>query len=118
MENAEGFLEKSNYKFRSGDISGAITEYTGALELNSNYLQAYHNRGLSKLEQRNFRSAIENFTISIRLNPSTSRSYCCRSQARYELGDFNGSIEDLNNYMIKRKNCTVYFYSLPYQYSL
>jgi tetratricopeptide (TPR) repeat protein len=55
---------------RAGDLAGAITAYTRAIELDRKYADAYNNRGVAYLSQKDFTAAVADFTRSIELAPS------------------------------------------------
>ncbi len=48
-QTAKSYFEIGYEKFKQGDLKGAIQDYTKAIELNPQYAEVYHNRGLTKL---------------------------------------------------------------------
>jgi poly(3-hydroxybutyrate) depolymerase/Tfp pilus assembly protein PilF len=54
----------------SGDLAGAIAAYTKAIQLDSKYSDAYNNRGVAYLSQKNYDAAAADFSRSIELLPS------------------------------------------------
>lgn len=55
---------------REGDIAGAISAYSRAIELDRKYADAYNNRGVAYLIQKDYIAALADFTRSIELAPS------------------------------------------------
>ena len=55
---------------REGDIPGAISAYSRAIELDRKYADAYNNRGVAYLIQKDYTAALADFTRSIELAPS------------------------------------------------
>ena len=66
--------------------------------LESNYNQArnYYERGLAKMQSKDYQGAIADFTEAIRLKPDNVDSYSHRGYAKTELKDFKGAITDYN----------------------
>ena len=46
-------------------MTKAITDYTKAIELNTKFADAYHNRAVAYYNRRDFDSAIKNYTKAI-----------------------------------------------------
>jgi poly(3-hydroxybutyrate) depolymerase/regulator of sirC expression with transglutaminase-like and TPR domain len=59
-------MERQN----AGDVPGAITAYTRAIELDKKYAEAYNNRGVAYMSQKDYASAVADFTRSIELEPT------------------------------------------------
>jgi len=57
--------------------------------------EAYHNRGIGFLANRDYQRAIEDFSQALKINPHYASAYGNRSNSRYKLGDVEGAIEDL-----------------------
>ena len=57
-QSAEDFIYQGYTKGKLGDLYGAITDYTKAIEINPNSFVAYNNRGLSKLQLKDYKGAI------------------------------------------------------------
>jgi tetratricopeptide (TPR) repeat protein len=55
---------------QTGDLAGAIAAYTRAIELDKNYADAYNNRGVAYMAQKDYASALLDFSRSIELMPS------------------------------------------------
>jgi tetratricopeptide (TPR) repeat protein len=54
----------------ASDLAGAITAYTKAIELDKKYADAYNNRGVAYMAQKNYTAAAADFSRSIELAPS------------------------------------------------
>jgi len=55
---------------REGDLAGAIAAYSRAIEFDGKYADAYNNRGVAYLIQKDSASALADFTRSLELAPS------------------------------------------------
>ena len=47
-KTAENYKNSGKDKYKNGDIEGAIKDFTKALEINSQYVDAFFNRGVAK----------------------------------------------------------------------
>lgn len=83
----------------AGDIAGAIAAYTRAIELDRKYADAYNNRGVAYLIQKDYTAAFADFTRSIELAPSdaayNNRGSIYFSQQKTEeaIADFSAAIK-------------------------
>ena len=84
-------------KHRKGDYSGAIIDYTKALEIDPNYTYALHNRGFAKNKIGDYKGAILDLNKSIELQPTDVNSYISRAIAKNALGNYKGAILDLDS---------------------
>ena len=74
----------------------AIANYTKAIQLKSDYTNAYYNRGVIYCKKRKYEYAIEDFTKVIQLNPNDADAYYNRSVAYRIKGKVDHAIEDYN----------------------
>jgi len=63
------------------DYDSAIISFSNAIRYDSDYLDAYYNRGLAHYSKKNFDLAILDFTQAIRLEPYFTDSYLKRATA-------------------------------------
>jgi len=68
------------------DKSGAVRDYTIALQIDPNNKDAFLNRGLIKSSQGNRLGAIIDFDRAIQIDPSDGKSFDARAYALMELG--------------------------------
>jgi len=86
-------------RHRAGDVAGAIAAYTRALELDRKYADAYNNRGVAYLTQKDYAAAVADFTHSIEVAPSdaayNNRGSIFFSQQKIEeaIADFTAGIK-------------------------
>jgi tetratricopeptide (TPR) repeat protein len=84
--------EKGNNK----DYQGEIEDYTKAIDLNPEYLDAYNNRGVAKRILKDFLGAIEDYNRAIELSPQFISAYLNRGVAKIEIQNYQEAIEDCN----------------------
>jgi len=109
----------------------AIIRFNEAIGLDSNYADAYFNRGLAYNSKKDYDKAIENFNKTIELNPNDWQAYKSRGGAYYDkvlacmkeggdyndkkaleysvkmFADFNNSIKLNPNYTVKPPETSV-----------
>lgn len=101
-----GYYQRGWFKDHSGDIEGALEDYTMAITLQPNVAYAYLNRGvLYRLKGENAK-AESDFKQVVRLD-STPEEAECSFYAYYYLGQKDKAIEILNTILDKDKkgNC-------------
>ena len=74
----------------------AIEHYTKAIELKSDFPDAYMNRGIIYAAKSDFDRAIEDYNMAIKLKPDHAGAYNNRGLAYDDKGDFDRAIEDYN----------------------
>jgi tetratricopeptide (TPR) repeat protein len=87
---------------RSSNPVSAIKAFTKAIELDSNYYEAYFQRGLRwKHGNKDSTLAVQDFikvkvlcTLIIENNPSDASAYTYRANAKYNTGDITGACLD------------------------
>lgn len=78
---------------REGDLAGAIAAYSRAIEFDRKYADAYNNRGVAYLIQKDNTAALADFTKSIELAPSDA-AYNNRAGIYFNQGKTEEAIAD------------------------
>jgi serine/threonine protein kinase len=76
------------------DDKGAIEAFTKAIELKSDYVAAYNDRGLSREETGDYQGAIDDYDRAIKLKPDSLLSYARRGYSFSDLGNKQKAIDD------------------------
>ncbi len=94
--NAKSLYSSGEAKFKAKDYSGAITDFTKALDLNPKYAEAFLNRGFAKRSAGDIEGAKVDFKSSIEVDPTPkdAAAYYHRAQAKSALGDNQGALSD------------------------
>jgi tetratricopeptide (TPR) repeat protein len=96
-QTAEEYYDIANNKSELKDYQGAIVDYTKAIELNTNYSDAYLNRGDTKTRIQDYQGAIADFSKVIELNPTNSDAYYNRGVSYSKLNKKESACLDLIN---------------------
>lgn len=93
-QTAEEYFYQAYEKANKKDYYGAIADYTRVININPNYILAYHNRAFSKGKLNDKYGAIADYTKIIEIDTKNSRAYYLRGFIKKELGDNYGAITD------------------------
>jgi tetratricopeptide (TPR) repeat protein len=76
------------------DLVGKIADYTEAIKMNPQFVEAYVKRGIVQRVEGNYDAAIADYSEAIRLNPGYAEAFYSRGLARKRKGDYDGAIAD------------------------
>jgi tetratricopeptide (TPR) repeat protein len=77
-------------------VSGALTDFNKAIELNSKYTDAYSHRGVLKYGLNDVSGALADYSKAIDLDPQNVISYVNRAYLKETLNDISGALADYN----------------------
>ncbi len=99
--NAEAWYNRASVRAAEGEVDGALSDFTMALNLGLRYREsivAYGNRGLLRYESGDFRGAEDDFSAVIERRPRQKSllkaALLKRAAAREKLGDNDGAAAD------------------------
>jgi tetratricopeptide (TPR) repeat protein len=81
---------------KKGDLDGAISDYSKAIEINPRYVAAYNNRGVARKAMGDLDGAIADYNKALEIDPRYAFGYNNRGNARKAKGDIDGAISDYN----------------------
>ncbi len=104
------FLERGLSKYKSGDFSAAVEDFTRAVDVDPTNALAYYYRGIAFEDLDDPYSAIEDYTKAIEINPSYAEAYNNRGCLMVKEGDYEEAIKDFTKAIkIKPDYATAYF---------
>ncbi len=74
----------------------ALADLNRAIELDPQYVEAYHGRAYVYLAMEDYHHALADYTRIIKLDPQFVAAYRDRGSAYYALDDYNNALADLN----------------------
>lgn len=86
-------------RHQAGDIAGAIAAYTRAIDLDQKYADAYNNRGVAYMTQKDYPAAVADFTHSLEISPSDAaynnrgNIYFSQNKTEEAIADFTEGIK-------------------------
>lgn len=100
-EYYQAHFNLANAYFAQGQLDKAIREYTTALDIHPDYLDAlqrrglaHHQLGLANQQPTSFNIAIDDYTAAINLSPENGILYVWRADSYYELGQMHEANDD------------------------
>ncbi|MEE8374192.1 MAG: tetratricopeptide repeat protein [Dehalococcoidia bacterium] len=97
-------FEQGNRLAEESLFEQAIESYDEAIRINSQFGDAYRNRGRAYTSLKQFEQAIENFDAAIQLNPEDALAYLFRGASYTELGRRIEAIEDFEKFIALSDN--------------
>ena len=98
IDSDHGISDKNrgHNRVKLGDYQGAIDDYTQAIKINADDIDAYYYRGNAHFDLGKYAAAISDYTQVIKINYHYINAYYNRGNARLEIGDKQGAIEDFH----------------------
>jgi tetratricopeptide (TPR) repeat protein len=93
-QNAKFFFERGKQFYYEGDNETAIAEFTEAIRIDSNYVDAYYHRGIIYEWTNDFDRAIADYTQAIRFGSNNEEAYNRRGTVYYWKKDYDRAIAD------------------------
>jgi tetratricopeptide (TPR) repeat protein len=93
-KKAEEYFGKGEIKYNNGDYSGAIADYSMALEAFQKYPEALYKRGLAKTYLGDAKGAIADFQEAIKYRLNYSEAWFECAYQKYEIEDYEGALHD------------------------
>lgn len=94
--SSNDLYESGIEKDANSDYEGAIIDFTKAIEIDGEYLDAYRGRAYAKWFLRDYEGAISDYTKIIDFNPEDIDAYESRGRSKASLNDYNGAIVDFD----------------------
>ena len=107
---AEEFFNQGEAYYKLNDFIAAIKDYSKAISINPNYVDAYFNRGKAHYELKNFITTIEDYSKAISINPNYANAYFGRGGVHYDLKNFTTAIEDYSKSIVLAHNYTAAYF--------
>lgn len=70
LKTAMDYFLEGNYDYDIGNCTKAVADYTKAIALNPNYVEAYNNRAYTNMRLRNYKDALPDLDKAIQLDPN------------------------------------------------
>ena len=109
-QSAKKLLKTGKDKFFKKDYQGAIADYSKAIEMDSNFADAYFYRGYAKNTMKDYQGAIADYSKNVELDPKSIDGFIDRGDVKYILKDYQGAINDFTNAIeLDKTDYAIYF---------
>jgi tetratricopeptide (TPR) repeat protein len=105
------FYNRGHKKFLAREYGQAIKNYTEAIKLNPNFLDAYTSRGISRELLKDHQGAIQDYDLAIKTADNPARLanvYNSRGISRIKLGDKQDALRDFTRAITLEPKQTIY----------
>lgn len=93
-EKEDEYFDKGLDSYNTGNLSGAIFEWTNALQVNPNEPNALYSRAIVKNELYTWKAALRDYDKAIEAAPKFVSAILNRGSLKDDNGDHKGAIED------------------------
>lgn len=87
-------LEQGNNFYFRKDYQNAVSAYSRALQINSNFAEAYNNRGNAYVQLKNYQQAMQDLQNAVRLNNADARIHNNLGGVYLLLENYNAAISE------------------------
>ena len=94
QDQAQQHFQQGQLQYSKGNVKAAIEQYSAAIKLDPEFINAYVARGGALGVLENYAAAVEDYTAAIDLDPDLAGAYGGRGLARFRNGDSEG-VQDL-----------------------
>ncbi len=103
-QDAKTYYVRGLTRFDQGDLSGAVADFSKAIQTQSDYVEAYFYRGLAYFDLREIPRSIADYSKAIALNGSYLDAYYNRGLVLSAMGDKPGAIADYTQVIRQDRN--------------
>ncbi|HOY32579.1 MAG TPA: tetratricopeptide repeat protein [Bacteroidales bacterium] len=93
---AAAYYNRGNYRSSTGDLAGAIEDYSKAVEIKPDYLVGYFNMANVKHGLNDSKGAIEDLNKAIRIRPVYPEAYFNKAIIHQNMGMYDSALNDIN----------------------
>ena len=93
--DADSYNLRGSIKQNMGDNTGAIPDFTKAIELDKDYANGWNNRGATKLQLNDYQGGISDLNKAIEIDPNYANAYRVRALAYSNLSNLTNACADM-----------------------
>ncbi|MFI3294670.1 MAG: tetratricopeptide repeat protein [Rikenellaceae bacterium] len=95
----EGYFLRGVAKYNLDDLTGALTDFSKAIDENPAYTQAFQYRAITHSRMGMYNEALEDFHKAITFRPNEAGSYYSRGVTFFLNRQFEKSVEDFSSFL-------------------
>lgn len=93
-EKEDYYFDLGLTRYNSGDLSGALINWSNVLEINDKEVNSYYSRAIIKNELYTWKSALRDYDKAIEIAPNFISALLNRGSLKDENKDYDGAIQD------------------------
>lgn len=98
-EEYEGYFLRGVAKYNLGDLVGASSDFTLAIEYNPVYTQAFQYRGITFSRLGRYNEALKDFAKAIEMRPAFAGAYYSRAVTSFLNQQFDSAVKDYDTFL-------------------
>lgn len=104
------YVNRADFRISTGDVNGAMDDYSKAIYLNPNDYRGYQNRGVACFKNNRFKEAMEDMDAAINLSSENAAAYYVRGMCKIKLHLQDSGCADLMkskdlNFSLAQEQC-------------
>jgi tetratricopeptide (TPR) repeat protein len=107
---AKAAYSQAGVHFEAEDYAGAIALYDQAIKADPDFISAYHDRGLAKLNLKDFKGALSDFQAILKREKNNDEALAYRGDAKAGLGDLKSALADYDRAIEMCPTCAYYYF--------
>ncbi len=108
------FYTKAEEAYAEGNYESAIEFYTKAININSNNVDYYYSRAMSKKSIQDYYGALSDLESALQLSPKTPLYHNQKGTIKYALGDYANAMKDFNKAIEVDSSYAMGYYNLGF----
>ena len=108
-KKAKEYYDSGCDKVLKKNFAEAIADFSEAIKRDSDFIQAYENRGVAKFYLNDNPGAIADYTKALEINPNDYNTHGRRGWARFYVHDYRGAIADYTSAIKNGRDNTLYY---------
>ncbi len=115
--SASEYYERGNQALQRDEYQPAINDYTRAIALQSDYADAYNNRGFAYDEIGEYQAAIKDYDKAIELKPDDAEVHNNKGVAYGNIGEYQAAIRDYDKAIALQPDYALAYYNKGIAYA-
>ncbi|MGE0432540.1 MAG: tetratricopeptide repeat protein [Planctomycetota bacterium] len=91
------YMSRALIRQLTGDVDGAIDDYTSVLRIEPQHIEAFINRGVARSTRNEWEAAMRDFNAALAIDPRSAAALCARASAWRAQHDVAAALRDYDS---------------------